>query len=228
MEPTRAAGDRYAAAAALADLLEAELKRLGRWSLERPSPGTFENMGAFGTNTMSFEQWMQFVLLERIREIIGARGTFPSGAQLSVHAVREFDGDFDAERLIAILRKIDLLAGGVPRLDDLPEPEPPAAPASEPAPADAGDDTIAMGGTRLPRVAYTMADLLPRPHYEGQDIEEQLQTFQMWLDILSPVVRPELSALFTKAAAATTDPARRERLERAARDIAAGGRITGS
>ena len=220
--------DRYAAAAALADLLEAELKRLGRWSLEPLPPEAFEDMGAFGTNTMAFEQWIQFVLLKRIREIVGERGGFPGGSQLSVHAVREFDGDFAAERLIQILRKIDLLAGGVPRLDDIPGPEPIAAPASEPPPAETDDETISLGGTKLPKVAYTMVDLLPRPHYEGQDIEEQLQTFQMWLDILAPVVRPELSTLFTKAAAATTDSARRERLERAARDIAAGGRITAS
>jgi uncharacterized protein YqcC (DUF446 family) len=220
------ADDRYAAAAALADMLQAELERLGRWSREPLPPEAFEDMGAFGTNTMSFEQWLQFVLLERIREIIGERGQFPGGAQLSVHAVRELDGDPDAERLIAILRKIDLLAGrSVPRLDDIPAPEPLTAPAAEPEPAVVDSETISVGGTKLPTVAYTMADLLPRPHYEGQDIDEQLQTFQEWLDILAPVVRPELSALFAKAAAAATDPARRERLERAARDVAAGGRI---
>jgi len=78
----------HAKVAAIADALEAELRRLGRWSVQRPPPEAFENMGAFGGRTLAFEQWIQFVLLERIREIVSTRGAFPSSPQVGVYAVR--------------------------------------------------------------------------------------------------------------------------------------------
>jgi hypothetical protein len=66
-------------------------------------------MGAFGENTMAFEQWIQFVLVPRLRGIVRDRGEFPSASQLAVHAVRALDGDTDAERLHELLDALDRL-----------------------------------------------------------------------------------------------------------------------
>ena len=45
--------------ARLLEQIELELKRLYR--LQPLAPDKFIDMGAFGTNTMTFEQWLQFV-----------------------------------------------------------------------------------------------------------------------------------------------------------------------
>lgn len=89
------------------DEIEAELKRLGRWSAQPLPAESFENMGPFGMNTMAFEQWLQFVLIPRVREIIATQGDFPSSSQVNVHATREFDGDPDADTLLTLLREFD-------------------------------------------------------------------------------------------------------------------------
>jgi uncharacterized protein YqcC (DUF446 family) len=105
-----------AAFASLADRIEAELRRLGAWSADRPDQETIDNGGAFGMNTLAFTQWLQWVLVPRLREV--AAGTFPvpPSSQVAAHAVREFDGWHEASDLEGLLRELDHLvergAGG--------------------------------------------------------------------------------------------------------------------
>jgi uncharacterized protein YqcC (DUF446 family) len=89
--------------------IEAELKRLGRWSAQPLPPEAFDHMGPFGMNTMTFAQWLQFVLIPRVREVIATQGRFPSSSQVGVYAIRELDGDQDAERLVTLLCEFDTL-----------------------------------------------------------------------------------------------------------------------
>jgi uncharacterized protein YqcC (DUF446 family) len=204
--------DSYAQAAALADALEAELKRLNRWGAEPLPPAAFENMGPFGQGTMAFEQWIWFVLLPRLRAIVRERAEFPSPSQLAVYAVRTFDGDTDADQLQNLLYELDRL---VERVNSGPATEPGDYP---PAPS-ASAYTPSLGG-ELPAVVYTLAEVLPQ--FEGESLESQLQTFDTFLTRLSPAVRPQLSCLLLNAAAATTNSASRGRIEEAARAIARG------
>lgn len=67
----------------------------------------YENMGAFGSNTMSYEQWIQFILIPNVQDIIETKGEFPSGSETGVYAVRYFDGDRDASQLITLLSEFD-------------------------------------------------------------------------------------------------------------------------
>ena len=94
--------DIYEAAARKADEIEAELKRLARWSLNPLPAEAFEDMGAFGSNTMSFENWLQFVLIPRIREIVKEQGNFPAGSNLAPYAIRYFDGDYASDLYIPV------------------------------------------------------------------------------------------------------------------------------
>ena len=50
--------------------IESELQLLNRWQGHPLTQDKFENMGAFGSNTMTFEQWIQFILIPRIDSII--------------------------------------------------------------------------------------------------------------------------------------------------------------
>lgn len=67
----------------------------------------FENMGAFGTNTMTYEQWIQFIFIPNVQDIIQTEGEFPSASETGAYAVRYFDGDRDASQLITLLSEFD-------------------------------------------------------------------------------------------------------------------------
>jgi len=90
----------------LADRLQAELRSLGEWDND-PSRIP-EPKGAFGAETVAFGQWIQVVLLERLRQVAAGDGELPKRSMLAARATREYDGELDRyTALIAILREID-------------------------------------------------------------------------------------------------------------------------
>jgi uncharacterized protein YqcC (DUF446 family) len=194
--------DIYQSASGKADEIEAELKRLNRWS-QNPLPAeAFEDMGAFGSNTMSFENWLQFVLIPRIHEIVEEKGDFPAGSHLAPYAIRYFDGDYDADPLHELLYQLDQLINNKPLSNSIQAP------------------TVTMGDTTIPDALYSVAEVLPQ--FELNALESQLQTFDTFLRILSPTVRPAISALLMKAAIRTTQAECKKRIEQAANDVAEG------
>ena len=96
--------------AVLADRIEAELRRLERWARGPIDPARLVDMGAFGMNTLASEEWIQFVLVPRLREVAAARGELPPESQTSAWAARQFDGDPDADALVDLLDELDALA----------------------------------------------------------------------------------------------------------------------
>lgn len=100
----------YGLAAAKANEIEAELKKLGRWSEQETAPAELlEGMGAFGQGKISFERWLQWVLIPRVREMVEKRGDFPAESEVGVYAIRNLDGDEDAHHLIGLLGDFDRL-----------------------------------------------------------------------------------------------------------------------
>ncbi|MBI5607863.1 MAG: YqcC family protein [Deltaproteobacteria bacterium] len=96
-------------ALALADAIEAELKRLGWWSSAPLPAEALENPGAFGQRTMSAGQWLQHILLDRVRTAAAGGSGFPLGSNVAVWAVREFDGCDETGDLQRILAQFDRL-----------------------------------------------------------------------------------------------------------------------
>jgi uncharacterized protein YqcC (DUF446 family) len=99
--------DKYSLIGNKATEIEDELKRINRWESAELPPEKFENMGAFGCNTMTFEQWIQFVLLQRIHQVIEAKSQFPAQSQVGTYAIRNFGGDADADNLVQLLNELD-------------------------------------------------------------------------------------------------------------------------
>lgn len=111
-EATMPAESRYAEATLRAQDIEDELRRLGRWGDARPADEAFESEAAFFADRMAFEQWLQWVLLPRVRDICAKHGEFPPSSQLGPYAVRQFDGDPNAGDLVARLAALDQLIEG--------------------------------------------------------------------------------------------------------------------
>lgn len=197
----------------LASALEQELKRLRRWDEMPLSEEKFEDMGAFGSQTMTFEQWLQFVLIPRIQTIVEEKGEFPDESMLAAYAIRNFDGDPDANGIHDLLYNLDDLINAI---DDETH-EPLDTPKQN-------SDVVVSGSDTIPPVLFTLAELLPQ--CKAEDLENQLQTIDTFLSVLSPHVRTTLSEMIRQAAKKTEDPSCRLRLEKAAFDIERGSRAT--
>lgn len=197
----------FTSALAKATEIEAELKRLNRWSFEPLAPEKLVNMGAFGSNTMAFEQWLQFILLPRIQTIVQEKGEFPENSMVASYAIREFDGDPETGPLHNLLYELDKLIND----KDL-----------EPMQVDqVSPQSVTMGSTDIPPVVFTLLDVLPQ--FEGDDLESQLQTYDTFLSFLSPEVRPVISKLLQEAAQKTCNEVSRLRILESARSVANGG-----
>jgi uncharacterized protein YqcC (DUF446 family) len=102
----------HAVVAAKIDAIEAEMKRIGLWQSEPLPPEQFVDAGAFGINTMAFEQWLQFVFVPRVRQIVAENGEYPEESQVGVMAIRNFDGFEEAAELTRMLGAFDALIEG--------------------------------------------------------------------------------------------------------------------
>ena len=96
--------------------IEEEMKRLGLWQEGPLREEQYEFRQAFAADTMTFTQWLQFILIPRVKEIIEAGGEFPSKSEVGAKAFREFVmwpayGNLDAERLLGLLNEFDALFG---------------------------------------------------------------------------------------------------------------------
>ncbi len=89
--------------------IEAELKRIGFWQNEPLKPKQYNFERAFAMDTMAYSQWLQFIFLPRVKEIIATQGTFPSQSVVGTQAVREFDGVDEASELLRLLAEFDAL-----------------------------------------------------------------------------------------------------------------------
>ena len=186
----------YSLAEKKSNEIEGELKRLNRWD-DKPLPADkFKDMGAFGSNTMTFVQWLQFVLILRIRQIVSQGGDFPNNSMVGTYAIREFDGDHEAGRLKELLCELDEIVNGAKEDKEIVE----ASTVGKSAPP----DTISGGDSVIPPVVYTLASLLPQ--FEGDDLESQLQSYDTFIAVLPPTARKAISDLLKEAAKSTSNP----------------------
>lgn len=206
--------EKYLQAASIAKQIADELKSLNRWS-DHPLPEEkLQNMGAFGSNTMSFEQWIQFVLLPRLHEIISSKGEFPPNSSIAVYGVRAFDGDDAASNLQDLLRQLDDLANETSAKDFETEGTFIAGGVNE---------TVTIDSTEIPTALLTVIELLPK--FSGEDLESQLQTIDIFLNVLHSSVRTTISSLMQNSAnEKIIDSKVKERILNASKDVANGNR----
>jgi len=203
----------YVLVASKAGDIEAELKPLGRWMENSLPDECFIDMGAFGSNTMGFEQWLPFALIPRIREIIEEKSDFPGGSNLAPYGIRYFDGDTSSETLQDILYSLDQLINQKPESTFIHT----AQQVSIPTPP-----MVSLGDTNIPSVLYSIAEVLPQ--FDLKDLESQLQTFDTFSKYFTATVRPTISAMLKKAADQTVEPECKKRIEQAAQAVADGKR----
>ncbi|MCG9714466.1 YqcC family protein [Shewanella insulae] len=88
-------------------LIEAELKRLQMWQDRPPSPEAMADPTPFACESMAFEQWLQFIFLPKMDEIIGTNGVLPSKIALGPMAEHVWQGRNEMQTLITIINQLD-------------------------------------------------------------------------------------------------------------------------
>lgn len=90
--------------------LKQELKALMLWQEHQPSPYELASEMPFHYDTLSFEQWLQFVFIERINLMIEESQPLPSEISLSPMAEESFKtyGN-NTSKLLEIIYQLDCL-----------------------------------------------------------------------------------------------------------------------
>lgn len=86
-----------------------EMKHIGYWQEEPLQPEQYDFRSAFAMDTMTFSQWLQFIFVPRVEQILDSQGTFPSRSQVGTQAIREWDSVPEAAHLVELLCAFDAL-----------------------------------------------------------------------------------------------------------------------
>jgi len=93
------------------DALMAEMQRAELWSEQRPPTEAFQSTLPFFTDTMSFAEWLQFVLIERLSEMLRVNAPLPAVSGIAVMAEHVWQGEQDKIEVISLIADIDELLG---------------------------------------------------------------------------------------------------------------------
>ncbi len=90
--------------------LECEMRDQGRWEQRAPSAKALASTQPFAVDTLSFDQWLQWVFIRQLRRMLSMRLPLPSDCAVCPMAEAVYGADdADGERLRAILAKVDAL-----------------------------------------------------------------------------------------------------------------------
>lgn len=87
--------------------IEKEMKESGIWQSAPLAPEAYAFTRAFAGDTMAYSQWLQFIFIPRVREVVDGHGDLPPTSSVGAQAVREFDGYDAAAGLANLLAEFD-------------------------------------------------------------------------------------------------------------------------
>lgn len=92
--------------------LERELRRIDEWERSPPSAGALRSDMPFCIDTLSFTQWLQWILLPRMRELIEYNQVPPFPCHITPAAEECLSREQPhAHTLLPLLRRLDALMG---------------------------------------------------------------------------------------------------------------------
>lgn len=97
---------------AVIDDLEAELRRMDLWELSPPSQQMLASTQPFCFDTLALSQWLQWLLIPRMRRIFAGEGSLPT--ESAIHPLAEdcFGHLDDSSTLLILIERFDRLIGG--------------------------------------------------------------------------------------------------------------------
>ncbi|MEE4659381.1 MAG: YqcC family protein [Halieaceae bacterium] len=90
--------------------VELHLRQLGLWQAESPPAEAFESTQPFFIDTLDFEQWLQFVFLPTMYQLIEDEADFPTECAIAPMAEEYFRGSaLPSYELEITLARVDRL-----------------------------------------------------------------------------------------------------------------------
>ena len=94
----------------LLQAVEQELRQLQCWESQAPDPQALASSQPFAIDQLSFTQWLQFIFLPKLTELVEAGSALPQSCSTAPMAEEYFKTrQIDAEALINHLAEIDRL-----------------------------------------------------------------------------------------------------------------------
>lgn len=95
----------------LADILlamEVQLRFLELWEYDTPTDDALKSQEPFCVDTLRFTQWIQFVLIPRLKILIEEQAPLPKTSNISNYAVEALNGmDFSTNELLQLISSLD-------------------------------------------------------------------------------------------------------------------------
>jgi uncharacterized protein YqcC (DUF446 family) len=113
MNPNTPSTNRNHQLADIINAIEAEMRVLDLWEGRVPSQADMSSRMPFCYDTLKFWQWLQWVLIPRIRLILAEDSAWPTSSEIAPLAETEFRRlPQDCSRLLAMIRAFDRLIAG--------------------------------------------------------------------------------------------------------------------
>jgi len=97
---------------AVVDGLEAELRRMRLWEREPPREDLLSSPQPFCVDTLAFSQWLQWLLIPRMRKIFAGDGELPTRSAIRPYAEDCFEHLDDPTALLHLIECFDGLIRG--------------------------------------------------------------------------------------------------------------------
>jgi len=95
----------------IADVLlevEAHLRINGQWDENQPSESALASAQPFCTDTLKFEQWLQWVFLPRMKKILEQQQPLPQTSSIYVYAQNSLPGkQSGVSNLLTLIKRFD-------------------------------------------------------------------------------------------------------------------------
>ncbi|TBW54481.1 YqcC family protein [Marinobacter halodurans] len=93
--------------------IEVELRRLDYWEHEPPEPEALQSSQPFCVDTLTFTQWLQFIFLPRMKDLIEEERALPAVSGIAPMAEEFFRQEPVSGRIVINeLARIDALLSG--------------------------------------------------------------------------------------------------------------------
>ncbi len=90
--------------------LECVLRNLQLWAVTPPAPAALASAEPFCIDTLELHQWLQFIFLPRMRQLMDNNQPLPSACAIAPLAEEVFKANRDAMApLLHVLRQLDAL-----------------------------------------------------------------------------------------------------------------------
>lgn len=100
--------EQYKKVAVLVFELEAELRRQGLWSEQRPSDEALSSTQPFAVDTLTFTEWLQFIFVPKMEYLLNHSFPLPKGCHIKPMAEEALkDIEVDVQKLLEIIEHID-------------------------------------------------------------------------------------------------------------------------